>query len=283
LRSEKYYLTDEANTEWEMQMRMKIGPSHSAQGQTEGIHWHINPNVKIEYISTDEKREVIPWVRYINQATGDTIIYQDQYEPLEEGAADSLALRTMDCMDCHNRPSHNYQTPTKFINHQMAAGTINADLPEIKRLTMELLAGEFTHTDSALKTIETTVWNFYMENYPDVFTEKEQSIKEAVLGIQNAFAVNIFPEMNAKWDAYPSHIGHMEFNGCFRCHNDQHSADNGKIISKDCNLCHSIMSQGTGETLDVARFDASLEFKHPVDIDEAWKESLCSDCHRYMY
>jgi hypothetical protein len=43
------------------------------------------------------------------------------------------------------------------------------------------------------------------------------------------------------------------------------------------------MSQGTGDTLEVARFDESLEFKHPVEIDEAWKESLCSDCHRYMY
>ena len=27
----------------------------------------------------------------------------------------------------------------------------------------------------------------------------------------------------------------------------------------------------------------SLEFRHPVDIEEAWKEMTCADCHRYLY
>lgn len=282
LRSEKYYLSED-NSAWQIDLRMRTGPSHSSLGQSEGIHWHINPNVKIEYISTDEKREVIPWVRYINTATGDTTIYQDENEPLEEGAADTLEVRLMDCMDCHNRPAHNYKTPTRFINQEITAGNISVELPEIKRLTMELLAGEFHNTDSALKVIDETVWNFYMENYPDIFTEKEQMVKNAIKAIQSSFSENIFPEMNAKWDAYPSHIGHMEFNGCFRCHNNQHTADNGKVISRDCNLCHNIMSQGNPDSMQVALFNQNLEFKHPVDIDEAWKEMVCSECHRYMY
>jgi nitrate/TMAO reductase-like tetraheme cytochrome c subunit len=102
LHNEKYYLTDEGNTEWEIQLRMKTSPEHSSKGQQEGIHWHINPNVQIDYIATDAKREVIPWVRYINKVTGDTVIYHDQNEPLEEAGVDTLPMRLMDCMDCHN-------------------------------------------------------------------------------------------------------------------------------------------------------------------------------------
>jgi len=50
LRVQRAFLTDEKNTEWNISMLMKIGPNLSAQGLSEGIHWHINPDVKIEYI-----------------------------------------------------------------------------------------------------------------------------------------------------------------------------------------------------------------------------------------
>lgn len=89
--------------------------------------------------------------------------------------------------------------------------------------------------------------------------------------------------MKATWDAYPNHIGHMEFNGCFRCHNGSHESEEGKVISRDCNLCHTILAQGSADTYETTSIDKSLDFKHPVDIDEAWKEMACSDCHRYLY
>ena len=108
------YLADSANTEWNIQLKMKIGSQNSAHGLVEGVHWHINPNVQVEYISSSDKREYLPWVRYINKATGDTIIYQDIYETLDEEAMDTLELREMDCLDCHNRPSHQFLPPQKF-------------------------------------------------------------------------------------------------------------------------------------------------------------------------
>jgi hypothetical protein len=186
-------------------------------------------------------------------------------------------------MDCHNRPAHNYQTPSTFVNHSIAAGDVSMELPEIKRLAMEIFAAKYTNTDSALITIEETIWKFYMENYPELISEKESLLKQAIKGLQKGFEQNIFPEMNANWDAYPDHIGHMEFNGCFRCHNNQHQAESGKVISNDCNLCHNIMLQGNSDSTYVAKFNENLEFIHPVDIDEAWKESNCSDCHRSLY
>ncbi|HAZ03338.1 MAG: cytochrome C [Bacteroidetes bacterium GWA2_40_14] len=283
LRTERHFLTDETNTEWEIQLRMKTGPTHKSQGQSEGIHWHINQNVQIEYAYTDNKRETIPYVRYINKTTGDTTVFIDQSNPIELTALDTLPTRVMDCMDCHNRPSHNYHTPTKFIDEAMAAGKIPTDLPQIKKVSMEILAKNYETTDSAKKAIENGVWNFYMENYPDLFKTNSEKVKMAVVAIQEEFNKNIFPEMKANWDGYPDHIGHREFNGCFRCHNDQHQSEDGKTISKDCKLCHSIILQGNADTLQVARYNESLDFMHPVDIGDEWKTSNCSDCHRYMY
>lgn len=283
LNCEKYYLTDEENTEWEIHLKMNTGSSNGVSGLDDGIHWHINSNIQIDYIATDKKREIIPWVRYVNLETGDTVIYNSQEEQLTEEARDTLHLRTMDCMDCHNRPAHNYLTPATFVNNAMASGKVSKELPEIKLLAMELFAMEFNNTDTALLTIENNVWNFYKDNYPEIADSMKQTITNSIAGLQKSYSLNMFPEMKANWDAYPDHIGHMEFNGCFRCHNDQHMAENGKVISKDCNLCHSILVQGTGSEKEYATLQDTLEFRHPIDIDEMWKESLCSDCHRYLY
>ena len=104
-------------------------------------------------------------------------------------------------------------------------------------------------------------------------------IEQAITGLQQVYMQNIFPEMKVRWDAYPNNIGHLEFNGCFRCHNGLHSSEDGSVIQKDCNLCHTIVAQGNMKNKDVAVISSELEFKHPVDIDEAWKDMLCTECH----
>ena len=78
LRIEKHYLADEANTEWDIALQMKIGSSYSALGLKEGIHWHINPDVKIEYMASPQThRDTIPWVKLTNLTSGEETIYQD--------------------------------------------------------------------------------------------------------------------------------------------------------------------------------------------------------------
>ncbi len=283
LRNERNYLADSANTEWNVQLKMKIGSEHSAHGLVEGVHWHINPNVKVEYITSTEKREFLPWVRYINKATGDTIIYQDIYETLEPTALDTLEMREMDCLDCHNRPSHQYLPPQKFVDDLISSGSIPVELPEVKLLAMQIFNNTFSTRDSGSQFIRETVIDFYNSGYPDLAAEKPQLIDQAIEGLLAGYNKNIFPEMKATWDAYPSHIGHMEFNGCFRCHNGSHESEDGKVISRDCNLCHTILAQGSAGNYETTSIDGSLEFRHPVDIDEAWKEMACADCHRYLY
>ena len=281
---EKHYLADENNTEWDINLQMKTGPAYSALGLQEGIHWHINPDVKIEYAVTEPKRQNIPWVRYTNRKTGEVFIYEDADNKLTQQQLDSLEIRVMDCMDCHNRPSHDYQTPVKFINDAITAGNIPKELPGIKSLAMTVLGGvNFSTTDSAMNYIQTEVLNYYQANYEDVYNQKKDLIDKAITGIQTEFKKNVFPEMGVKWSAYHNNIGHLEFVGCFRCHNDRHQEQGGRVISRDCNLCHSIVAQGVPDTLQMTNVNGSLEFVHPNDPDGAWKEDLCSECHKDLY
>ena len=281
---ERHYLADQDNTEWDISLQMKTGPMLSALGLQEGIHWHINPDVKVEYIATDDKRLNIPWVRLTDNATGEMVVFQDEYDPIAPEMLDSMEVRLMDCMDCHTRPSHDYKNPIKFVNDAISAGSIPRDLPDIKMLAMGILNNhEFSTKDSALMYIESEVLSYYESSYEEIFRDNRPMIEQAIAGIQDGFQKNIFPYMKVSWKEYPNHIGHMEFNGCFRCHNDRHNDGNGRVISKDCNLCHSIVAQGTPDTLQITDVYGALEFVAPNDPDGAWKEFLCNDCHSALY
>lgn len=284
LTNEQNFLADSANTEWDLMLKLKIGSENSAKGLVEGVHWHINPNVKVEYIASDTKREYLPWVRYVNRETNDTVIYQDIYQTLDQEAKDTLELREMDCLDCHNRPSHQFLPPQKFIDEMIASGEIPVELPEIKSLAMQVFNyNTFTDRDSGAMVIRQSVTDFYESNYPEIVADNPQMIEQATEGFLTGYNKNFFPEMKSNWDAYPNHIGHMEFNGCFRCHNGNHESEDGQLISRDCNLCHTILAQGTVEDYQTTNINEPLTFRHPVDIDEAWKEMACTDCHRNLY
>jgi len=279
----KHYLPDEDNTEWDISLQMKTGPAYSALGLEEGIHWHINPDIRVEYIALDTIRTKIPWVRYTNLKTGEVKIFEDDSVKLTEQQINSYEIREMDCMDCHNRPSHDYHTPISFINNAITAGRISRDLPDIKYLSMEILSNEFNNTDSALAFIESEVREYYEFMYEDLYVERPELITQAIKGIQDEFVKNIFPEMGVTWNVYQNHIGHLEFDGCFRCHNDKRSTSDGQFISKDCNLCHTIVAQGVPDTLQVGSIYHALEFVHPNDPNDAWKDDLCSECHKDLY
>ena len=278
LRLEKHYLSDEKNSEWDINLSLKIGGSHSAQGLQEGIHWHINPDVVIEYKALDVQRQKIPWVKFTNLKTSKSIIFQDQNNPLKKEQLDSLETRIMDCIDCHNRPSHNYKPPAFFVNNAITAGTIPKDLPMIKSLAMDLCGKDYSSTDTAMIAIRDGIKLYYKEKYPEIILEKNYLVNKAITGLQTEFKKNIFPEMKVKWNAYSNNIGHLEFVGCFRCHNDNHKSKTGEVISRNCNLCHDINAQGNPDSLQVTTVGNSLQFRHP-DGDESWKEALCVDCH----
>lgn len=277
---EKHFLADETNTEWDIYLQMKTGSLHKGQGLNEGIHWHINPNVEIQYKSSED-REHIFWVKYTDKKTGKSYVYTDNREQKTKNK--SSQTRVMDCMDCHNRPSHDYKSPMKFINELMAAGKISTELPDIKIVAMEILNTEFPTKDSAMSYIKNHVIEYYSLMYEDIFKEKKKLIDQAIAGIQEGYSHNIFPFMKVKWEAYPNHIGHLEFNGCFRCHDNRHKSPEGRSISMDCNLCHKIVAQGTPDQIQTSDIMQELEFIHPNDEKQGWKKKLCYDCHKKLY
>lgn len=281
--SEKYFIADDENTEWNIDLRMKVGASHSALGISEGIHWHINQDIIVQYWDQNNNRETLPYVRYIDLATGDTTVYIDSEVDFDADTINLDELRTMDCMDCHNRPSHNYNTPQNFVDYGLTNGTIPKSLTGIKAIAMTILHQEYDTQEQADSAISAGIYQYYNENHPEIAKSQKADIDRAIAGIKEGFSKNIFPEMKASWSVYPDQIGHMEYNGCFRCHNDRHASESGEIISKDCNLCHTIMMQGPAGEEEAALFNESLTFKHPVDVYGAEVEMLCSDCHNQLY
>lgn len=278
--TKKQYLADEENTEWNIQLLMKTGPQHSAMGQSEGIHWHINPDVLIDYTSSSWKRDTIIEVKYTNLKTGEVIVYKDEASDVEPSSANQT--KSMDCLDCHNRPSHDYLSPSHFIDNSLAEGIISPDIPEIKYIAMEILAKEYPTTDSAMNYISARVNSYYERNYEEFLDTGRVVLDQAITSIQDGYRNNIFPFMKAQWSVYPNYLGHVESMGCFRCHNDTFKSDSGHVISMDCNICHSIKAQGPAGNMEYAQADSSLVFNHPYEMTD-WQEMTCFECHQELY
>ena len=282
-RLEKHYLADENSTEWDISLNMKVGAAYSALGLIEGIHWHINPDIRIEYISDDPQREIINWVKTTNIKTGEENIFESVENPIPQEDFAKKELRTMDCMDCHNRPSHRYNSPPHFIDNAITGGIIPKDLPEIKRACIDATLPIYPTKDTAMMKIDSIMRDFYTTKYPEIIKEKPEVLEAAIIGLQKVFSMNIFPEMKVRYDVYPDHIGHKETNGCFRCHDNLHISKEGKTITKDCNICHEIKAQGIPGSMQITNIFDTLEFVHPVDVGDSWKEYNCSECHQALY
>jgi len=283
IRMKKSYLSDYDNTEWDIHLMMKTSATYSALGLQEGIHWHINPDVQIDYITDLEDPSKIPWVRSRNKKTGEEKIFLDSQYSDKHLAIDAGQVKTMDCMDCHNRPSHNYKVPQNFVDDLITAGSISTELPDIKYVSMEILYQDYETKEAAFDFIQKRVKEYYEENYDYLLEDYEEQINQAIAAIQTGFSQNIFPYMKVNWSVYPTHLGHMESDGCYRCHSDRHSTSTGETISRDCQLCHNIIAQGTPSSMEFSQTFNALDFKHPIEIRDAWRETLCSECHFKLY
>jgi nitrate/TMAO reductase-like tetraheme cytochrome c subunit len=279
----KYFLADSLNTEWDIILQMKTGPEYSGLGLKEGIHWHINPDVNIEYISDNDKRENITYVKYTNNSTGVVRLYRNDSNPVSDSLISASETRKMDCIDCHNRPSHNYNSPTVYFDKAMLTGAVSKSIPFFKKVTMGILSEKFSTRDTAFLKINERITDFYKTGYSDYYIRNANLIDSSIKSVEKAYSQNTFPSMKVTYDAYPEHIGHLESDGCFRCHNDAFKASDGHVISKNCDLCHTIVGQGKQGEMQYTSIKENLAFQHPVDIGTAWKESNCSECHKYLY
>jgi len=149
--------------------------------------------------------------------------------------------RVMDCVDCHNRPTHIFQMPAQAVDEALAAGRIDRGLPYIKKLGVEVLT-ETAEAEGDAEAIPQRVRAYYEEHYSDLCESKREAIDAAGSVLADAYRRNVFPEMSVTWGTYASNLGHEVSEGCFRCHDDSLTNDDGDTIGQDCDVCHTVLA-----------------------------------------
>ena len=265
-RSYVHYLSDRKNTPYTVRLSLRVGGGQPGNGFFGGIHWHMNVANRVEYYASDHQRQTIPWVRITMTATGEVRVFRDKDF---QGEPPAGFIRVMDCMDCHNRPAHAYQTANQAVETGMALGEISTTLPNVKRTAVEALTREYGTTAQAFDGIAAAMLKKY---------GAAEGVAPAIAAVQHIYQEDFFPQMKADWRTYPSDIGHKDWPGCFRCHDDKHRTAKGDVAirASDCTACHTILAQGRDDEL-TRLAPQGMEFKHPGG--ELDPDLLCSDCH----
>jgi nitrate/TMAO reductase-like tetraheme cytochrome c subunit len=261
-RTDYHYLSDETNTPFAVRLELKVGGGRP-DGTMSGIHWHVSSNFKVQYIATDRQRQVIPWVRVTDIATGKTTVYRNTGFTNDPA---KYTVRTMDCIDCHTRPSHDFLSPDEAVDTAITAGLLDRSVPWLRSNIVATLTAPYQTTDEAMQKIAASLH----ASYP-----KLASIDGVVAETEHIYQQNFFPEMKTDWRVHPDNIGHKISAGCFRCHDGNHTTDDGKqVISADCNLCHIILTQGSDKQLQQLNATGD-DFYH---IDSVYTEPDCASC-----
>ncbi len=226
---------DEANTEKKTALLLHVGGTMGSTSR--GIHWHVDRGVHVSYVS-DEKRETIGDVE-LTLPDGTHRIYKASTPP----AKPAKGTRNMDCVDCHNRPSHIYRLPEEEVDNALLDGRMDRTLPFVRREAVKALKASYATREEAAGKISQAIQAFYSASYPDLAKSKSLAIGTAVKCAQGIYDSNVWPSMKIAWGAYPTYLGHTAATGCFRCHDDEHKTADGRKISQDCSLRHSVLAQ----------------------------------------
>jgi hypothetical protein len=230
------FADDETNTQTQTVVVLHLGGQDSLSHLT-GIHGvHLG---HIEYVTTDPTRTTIPWVQKRN---ADGSVTEFTSSSLTGGGVPQGERRVMDCIDCHNRAAHTFVTAEEALNRAMAGGAISPDLPWVHKEGLELLKANYSSEAEARTKIPAQLNAFYRGSNPGVLTAKADLVKAAGQELATLYSQNVFPYMKVTWGTHPNHIGHMSYPGCFRCHDGDHNAKDGKSITQDCSACHNLLA-----------------------------------------
>jgi nitrate/TMAO reductase-like tetraheme cytochrome c subunit len=269
-----HYSNDEKNSMRQVRMIIKTGGGDPATGAPEGIHWHMNIANKIDYVAADEKHQTIPYI-HVEDQQGRVTEYYAKDSTLTKDQIAKTPRHHMDCVDCHNRPTHIYVSPDQSVDQSLLARRIDASLPFVKQEAVTVLTASYPTTDAAVQGIAKGIEDFYDSKYPDAAKTKQLEIRNTVAEVQQIFKRTTFPEMKLNWQTHPNNLGHFYYNGCFRCHDGQHVSNDGKVISKECNQCHTLLPEPGSATV---ASNTPPAFQHPVDIGDLTQVN-CADCH----
>jgi hypothetical protein len=207
-----YFAGDEENSAHPLRMLIKVGGIRPGSGRGEGIHYHMLLDRKVEYVAADAQKSEMLWVR-VTEADGEVRTYRREETGSDEAIA-GKAVHVMGCLDCHNRPAHQFRAPTDLMNALLAAGRVDPGLPTIKTRGVALLEESYPDRATALASIDQQLRELYESDHER--PPGDPAVSSAIAAIQEAWAKNFFPHMQASWRAYPNHIGHRDSAGCFR-------------------------------------------------------------------
>jgi hypothetical protein len=234
------YKDDEKNTPMTTALLMKIG-GRSTTGSV-GIHGrHLDEGSRIHYIATDEHRQVIPIVYYTDDK-GKTVEFISTDIKASKQELEKGEKRAMDCIDCHNRPTHAFELPENAVDERMSRGLVSTELPFIRKKAVELLKVDYPDRETARKQIVEGINNYYRTTYPDIYNSKRALVEQSADNVARIYLRNIFPDMKVTWGVHPNNLGHNDFPGCFRCHDGSHTSADGQTISNDCTTCHNLLA-----------------------------------------
>jgi hypothetical protein len=229
------FADDEENTHTKTVLMMHIGGGNGYRG----IHGaHMGPGIVMRYAPSDSSRQKIPWVEL--QKNGQTVTYQAK-DYQGDGPGD-MPVRVMDCIDCHNRPSHTFEVPERGIDRMLAEGKLDPSLPYARKTSLEILKAAYITTDDARREIPAKFAKFYQENYPEVWKTQKPAVEAGSIAILKVFSDNVFPEMKVTWGSYPNNLGHTDFPGCFRCHDNRAGSQEGTKLARNCSSCHKLLA-----------------------------------------
>jgi len=231
------YAADEQNSDSYTVLMMIVGGS-----KMQGIHHaHFAGGFEIRYAASDPKRQTVPWVERRDTRTGETRTY------LAAGTTPEQAVRlptyTMQCVDCHDRPTHGFWLPDRALNRALALGQVPITLPFIKKQGLAVLQAKYSSSADAAQRIPSAIESYYQRTYPQIYAERRGEVAQAAEAVLAVYNRNVFPDLNVTWGTYPNNLGHTDSPGCFRCHDGSHTtADGTHTISQDCDTCHQLLA-----------------------------------------
>lgn len=236
----KHFTNDDQKNPEVNEMALHIGGHNPETNKFEGIHWHVSKDVEVSYLAVDEKRTQIARVK-VKRPDGS----EEEFvkEGIEIPAGFVEEWRVMDCIDCHNRPTHIYETPEERVDFGLLSREINAEIPGIREDSLIVLNREYKTREEASAGIAEHLVNLQiLRSGEENYKKNEADLRKAGKYLLESYLANVWPEMNVNWKTYLGHLGHQNYDefgfGCFRCHDEEHNSESGSTISQDCSLCH---------------------------------------------
>ena len=236
------YAPDEENTREVTVQVFNMGGGAKAQG----VHWHIASD--LWYLPLDEGRQEIGWAQ-VRGSNGKITEYVNPSRKAEltperiEGDK-----RFFDCIDCHNRATHDFKSPNELLNSAMTVAEIDPGLPFIKREGLRVLDPSTQSLDEARAKAD-ALESFYRESYPEAGSYDPQKLEEAIETLKRLTELTVFPHMGVTWQ---THLDNLSHSGCFRCHGvlvPSEGQDESEPIDASCTLCHYELAPDVAQVL----------------------------------